>query len=123
MRTKSPRAEVTGGGEKGETIDHAGRVRIANGETGVQAGGKPPVRIGQRHKRGRPVHKASRAEIHPPARIPREWQTDPVGAGMNRFRIKSNRQPSKWIFCPRNALSRKSSNKSSRGTPLILYLA
>src|SRR6516225_5199628 len=59
------------------------------------------------YNRGRPGLKANRAEIRPPVHILRELQTDPVGAGMNRFRNKSNRQPFRWTFCRRNALSRK----------------
>ena len=118
MRTKSP--EVIGAAVSDGTTDHAGPTRIVNDEMEVLGDGKPAVRIGRPHNSDPPGRTGKGAGTQAPAHIRRELQTP--AAGMNRFKNKSNRQPSRWTFYPRNVLFRKSSSKSSRGTPLILYL-
>lgn len=122
MRTQSLRVEVTEAEESDGTTGHTGLTRIANGEMGVRGDATRPVRIGRLHNSGPPGRTAQQAATQAPAHIGRELQTHLAETGMNRFRTKSNRQPSRSTFYPRNALFRKSSNKSSRGTPLILYL-
>ena len=119
MRTKTP--VVIGAEGSEETTGHADPTRIANGEMAAQGDATPPVRIGPAHNSGPPGHTAQQAATQAPAHIGREWQKPPAGTGMNRFRTKSNRQPSRWTFCPKNALFRRSSNRSSRDMPRILY--
>ena len=121
MQTKTP--VVTGAGGSGGTTGRADPTRIANGEMGVRGDAMGPVRIGRPHNSsGPPDRRAQQAETQAPAHIGRELQTHPAGTGMNRFRNKSNRQLSRWTFCPRNVLFRKSSNRSSRDMPRILCL-
>jgi len=73
----------------------------------VPLGGTPPVKIVrlQLHRRGRRGHPANRTETHP--HILNELATEPAGAATNQFRTKSSRQPFRWTFCQRNALSQK----------------
>src|ERR1700761_1911043 len=108
MPMKTPVVIGAEGGE--EMTGHADPTRIANGEIAAQGDVTPPVRIGPAHNSGPPGHTAQQAATQAPAHIGRESQTHPAGTGRNRFRTKSNRQPSRWIFCPRNALFRRSSN-------------
>src|SRR5215469_14416498 len=120
MRTKTP--PVIGAEGSDGTTGRAGPIRIANGEMAVRGDATPPVRIGPAHNSARLGHTDKQAATQAPAHIGIELPTHPAGTEKNRFRTKSNRQPSRWTFCPRNGLFRKLSNRSSRDMPLILYL-
>src|ERR1700757_3059191 len=122
MRTRTPMVVEIGAAGSDGTTDPAGPTRIAKGEMAVRGDATPPVRIGPAHNSARPAHPDKQAATQAPAHIGRELPTHPAGTEKNRFRTKSNRQPSRWTFCPRNALFRKLSNRSSRDMPLILYL-
>ena len=92
MRTKTP--PVIGAEGSDGTTGRAGPTRIANGEMGARGDATRPV-LGRLHNSGPPGRRAQQAETQAPAHIGRELQTHPAGTGMNRFRNKSNRQPSK----------------------------
>ena len=97
MRTKTPTVVVTGAEGSGGTTGRADPTRIANGEMGVRGDATPPVRIGRPHNSSGPLGlTAQQAETLAPAHIGTELRMQhPAGTGTNRFKNKSNRQPSK----------------------------